>query len=107
MDEQLDHRFTLANERTFLAWIRTGLALIAGGIAIRIFVSDTEVNWALAIAAIGITVLGGLVTILSYRHWIAVQKAMENGDPMPSQHVPLVLTVGIVALTLLLLVGAL
>ena len=28
-----DYRFTLANERTFLAWIRTALALMAGAVA--------------------------------------------------------------------------
>ena len=32
--EEPDYRFTLANERTFLAWIRTALALIAGGVAL-------------------------------------------------------------------------
>ena len=35
-----DPRFTLANERTFLAWIRTSLALLAGGIAIEAFTAD-------------------------------------------------------------------
>ena len=30
-----DYRFTLANERTFLAWIRTALGLLAGGVAVR------------------------------------------------------------------------
>ena len=29
-----DPRFTLANERTFLAWIRTALGLLAGGIGV-------------------------------------------------------------------------
>nr|WP_238346475.1 DUF202 domain-containing protein [Pseudomonas taiwanensis] len=32
-----DPRFTLANERTFLAWIRTALALLGGAIAIETF----------------------------------------------------------------------
>ena len=35
-----DPRFTLANERTFLAWIRTSLAFLAGGIAIEAFTGD-------------------------------------------------------------------
>ena len=29
-----DPRFTLANERTFLAWIRTSIAFMAAGVAI-------------------------------------------------------------------------
>ena len=29
--EEPDYRFTLANERTFLAWVRTALGLLAGG----------------------------------------------------------------------------
>ncbi|NDV10205.1 DUF202 domain-containing protein, partial [Rhodococcus sp. IEGM 248] len=35
-----DPRFTLANERTFLAWIRTSLALFASGIAVEAFAGD-------------------------------------------------------------------
>jgi hypothetical protein len=33
-EQEPDYRFTFANERTFLAWIRTALALIAGGVAV-------------------------------------------------------------------------
>ena len=36
--EEPDPRFTLANERTFLAWIRTALALVASGIGLEAFV---------------------------------------------------------------------
>ena len=32
-----DYRFSLANERTFLAWLRTGLALVGGGFAVDQF----------------------------------------------------------------------
>ena len=34
----VDYRFLLANERTFLAWMRTALGLIAGGVALEQFV---------------------------------------------------------------------
>ncbi|WP_143342795.1 YidH family protein, partial [Crossiella equi] len=33
--EEPDPRFTLANERTFLAWIRTSLGLMAAGVAVE------------------------------------------------------------------------
>lgn len=37
-----DYRFTLANERTFLAWVRTGLALLAGGLLLDQFASELK-----------------------------------------------------------------
>ena len=35
-----DVRFSLANERTYLAWVRTGLALVAGAVAVHSPVLD-------------------------------------------------------------------
>lgn len=37
-----DPRFTLANERTFLAWIRTVLAVITGGVAVDASAENLE-----------------------------------------------------------------
>ena len=48
-----DYRFTLANERTFLAWIRTALALLAGGVLLHQFASTLEPRVVLAIAGAG------------------------------------------------------
>lgn len=106
MDDQVDYRFTLANERTFLAWARTGLALIAAGIAIRLFLADTGSTLPLQLSAVGLSLLGGLISLLSYRHWRAVQAAMERGEDLPSQHIPLILTIGLVVLSLAVIVGA-
>lgn len=103
--EPIDYRFTLANERTYLAWVRTALAMIAGGIAIRIFMKDARDALPLGIAAVGLTLLGGLVTALAYRHWVATQAAMERGDPLPNQRGPLILTVGVLILALIIVVS--
>ena len=46
-----DPRFTLANERTFLAWIRTALALIAGGVALEALALTVEPRWRLSAAS--------------------------------------------------------
>jgi putative membrane protein len=100
-----DYRFSLANERTYLAWVRTGLALIAGGIGLRVFAP--EGNWVLAVTAIGATALGGLLSVMSLLHWQKVERAMTAGEPLPTQRGPLILTIGMVAITLLVALGLL
>lgn len=105
MNTEPDYRYSLANERTYLAWVRTGLALIAGGIGIRIFISDAGGSWLLYIAALGSCLLGGVLTVTSYRHWIDVQKSMETGAPLPTQRGPLILTIGVVALMVVVMAG--
>jgi putative membrane protein len=107
MSEEPDYRYSLANERTYLAWVRTGLALIAGGIAIRIFISDAGGSWLLDVAAVGFSVLGGVLTVTSYLHWLDVQRAMERGGPLPTQRGPLILTIGMVALAVIVIAGSL
>ena len=39
-----DYRFTLANERTFLAWIRTSLGLMAVGLAVAQLPRSSQVD---------------------------------------------------------------
>lgn len=106
METPVDYRYTLANERTYLAWVRTGLALIAAGIAIRLFMADVGRTVPIMAAALGLSLLGGLVSLLAYRHWLSVQAAMERGEELPSQQIPLVLTVGLVLLALIVAVAA-
>ena len=84
--ELLDYRFTLANERTFLAWIRSSLALIAAGVAVVHYVPGPEVlRLSLGLLLIA---LGGLLSLLSFRSWSGNQLAMEEGRPLPGSVVP-------------------
>jgi putative membrane protein len=87
-----DARFSLANERTFLAWIRTSLALIGGGFAIEKLVP--EVNGSMALA-VGLMLLGLAISILSYRRWVLSEIALRTGKPLPATRVALVLVVGV------------
>ncbi len=84
--EAPDYRFTLANERTFLAWVRTALALMASGVAVAQFVPGVPaLRHTLGIVLIA---LGGLLAGVSYRHWEQTERAMRLGEQLPHSPIP-------------------
>ena len=92
---QVDYRFTLANERTFLAWVRTSLAFVAGGIAVSELLSGSRaLREVLALALIGCGALGAL---LAYRRWMSVETTMRRGGPLPSSPLPRFVALVVVA----------
>jgi putative membrane protein len=95
VDREPDYRFTLANERTFLAWVRTSLALLAGGVAIRFIAQEQDVEGGREALAVGAILLAAVTVVLAYRRWAGVQEAMRHDRPLPrSVGIPL-LTVAI------------
>lgn len=85
-----DYRFTLANERTFLAWIRTSLALLAGGIALRELTRPFAVAGARLTLAAAAIVLSLVLSVMAYLRWVSVQRSMRReADLPPSVAVPL------------------
>ena len=100
-----DYRFSLANERTFLAWIRTGLALIAGGLGCAQFLPPLPVAHLREIIAVVLLVLGGLVALRAVDHWARTERAMRLGEELPGSKFPAVLAV-VVALGALVLIVA-
>ena len=80
--EEPDYRFSLANERTFLAWIRTSLGLIGGGVAVEAFgVASPTVRGLLA----GVLVaLGGLCGGTASVRWARIERAMRQRAPLPA-----------------------
>ena len=81
-----DYRFTLANERTFLAWIRTALALMAAGVAVIHYVPGlSPMRHLLGFLLIG---LGGFLSVVSYRDWQRNEQAMRLGRQLPPSFVP-------------------
>ncbi|MFR9673975.1 YidH family protein [Streptomyces sp. TR06-5] len=101
-----DYRFSLANERTFLAWIRTALALVAGGIAVDQFL--TEMSWG-ARTAIAIFLLagGGLCALRAVNHWARCERAMRRGEDLPPSRFPVLLSLATAAAALLVVVSVL
>ena len=80
--QEPDPRYTLANERTFLAWVRTALAMLAGGVALHALgLPDTV--WVRNALAIALVLFGGLVTVFAMVRWARVERAMRNHRPCP------------------------
>ena len=101
-----DYRFTLANERTFLAWVRTSLAFVAGGIAVSELVGGSRpLREVLALLLVG---AGAVGAVLAYRRWTLVERAMATGQPLGTSPLPRVvalLVVVVAAVTVVLVLA--
>jgi len=78
-----DPRFTLANERTFLAWIRTSRALLAGGIAVEAFTTDVFPEPIRRSLSVLLLLLGMLLRARSAIRWLRVASSMRSNRPLP------------------------
>lgn len=76
-----DPQFTLANERTFLAWIRTGLAFIAGGIALNAFTVNMDADTRKVISIISLAI-GSFISIWAWISWARVERSMRERSPL-------------------------
>ncbi|GAB7043453.1 MULTISPECIES: YidH family protein [Catenuloplanes] len=90
-----DYRFSLANERTFLAWVRTGLALVAGGLAAFQFLPRMPTTYLRETIAVVLLLLGGAVAFHSVRHWTRTERAMRLDEDLPPSHFPALLAGGV------------
>ncbi len=95
-----DPRFTFANERTFLAWNRTALALIAAGLAAAQFLKF-NLHGLRLIIAVPLIALGALLALASYSHWEDSERAMRLQKPLRYSWMPRVLTGGIAVIAVL------
>lgn len=77
----------LANERTFLAWIRTSLGLVAGGVALDQFVAVDHGSIVVGVIAFAVITLGAIVAVLGVVEWRRTRVAMAGGKPIPGTRV--------------------
>lgn len=75
-------QLSLANERTFLAWIRTALALLAGAVAVHVPAISLE-QWVTTFASLVLLLAAGVAVFESWRRWRATERAMRTGQPLP------------------------
>ena len=96
-----DYRFTLANERTFLAWQRTALGLLAAAVAVVQLVPEMSVAGARHVLGIVLALLAILTAGMGILRWQQVDRAMRRGLPLPRHPTPMYLGIGLVAIGLL------
>jgi putative membrane protein len=82
-----DYRFTLANERTFLAYLRTALALDGAALAVAQFL-DLRPAWLAPLLAIVLAAAGLSAGIGAMLRWRANARAIEAGRPLPATVLP-------------------
>ncbi len=104
--DQPDLRFVLANERTFLAWNRTALALMAAGLALTQLLAPGSIPGGRRLVGIPLIVLGTVIAWLSYERWKAIGACLRRGEEPSPSLLPRVLAATVVAGGTLVLVLA-
>ena len=101
-----DPRFSFANERTFLAWNRTALALIGSGLVVAQFL-DLGFKGGRLVVALPLMLLGAGVSVASLFRWRANEQAMRHDEPLPTSVLPSVVAIGVAALAVVAVILAL
>jgi putative membrane protein len=100
-----DYRFSLANERTYLAWIRTALSILAGAVLVHQFASKLQPRGLVLAGTVVLCALAAALCGLASFRWRANEIAMRHAQPLPFPHaIPLL---SICLLTLGVFVGVL
>jgi putative membrane protein len=107
-----DPRFTFANERTFLAWSRTALALVVAGLGvIQLLPPFPGVPVGRHLLGVPLIVLGAVSAVVAYAEWVRNQRALRRGEPLPQSIMPWILAATITGMAvisaLVLLISAL
>ena len=91
-------QFQLANERTYLAWLRTALALVASGVAAARLLAGQTLHWAWETVGILLILAGVVTAALARRRWRAMDTAIREGEPLPAPGIA-VMIAGVIVLS--------
>lgn len=100
----VDARFTLAAERTVLAWLRTALGFLAGGLAVVYLAPDSQHALWQGIAGGLLVICGCFVALLGGRRWLQTSRAMREGGELPSPR-PVLWIIGVIVIVSVLLLA--
>jgi putative membrane protein len=92
--EEPDYRMSLAAERTYLAYIRTAMALLAGGVAVVVALPEAEALTLRRIIGVLLVVMGAATAGTAYSRWRSVDAAMRSGRPLPRSRTTVALATG-------------
>ena len=100
-----DPRFSFANERTFLAWIRTALGFVAAGVAVAAVARlNNALGLEVRIAAVVLVVCGLASGVFAMSQWVRNERAIRLNRPLPSSPLMPILTAAIVVVALIAIV---
>ncbi|MCV7313528.1 DUF202 domain-containing protein [Mycobacterium paraffinicum] len=102
-EHEPDYRLTFANERTFLAWQRTALGLLAAAVAVVQLVPELGVPGARRVLGVGLALLAILTSGMGLLRWQQADRAMRRGAPLPRHPSPTYLAVGLTVVGLIAL----
>jgi putative membrane protein len=97
-----DPRFTFANERTFLAWSRTALALVVAGLGIvQLLPPFPGVPAGRHLIGLPLIALGAVIAVAAYVEWVRNQRALRRGEPLPVSIMPWILAVTVTGIAVI------
>ena len=97
-----DARFTFANERTFLAWSRTALALVVAGLGVvQLLPPFPGVPAGRHLLGVPLIVLGAVLAVAAYAEWVRNQRALRRGEPLPTSIMPWILAATITGIAII------
>jgi putative membrane protein len=99
-----DYRFSLANERTLLAWVRTALALDVAGLAVIRFAPPLAMPGGRELVGVVLIVLGALTAGTGYQRMRGVDRAIRAGAALPPSPIPATLALALAALSIVVVV---